>query len=153
VKEETREEVKRTATHLSRDRRTRVAHRRAVKRVAALPSPVPLERAVEAADVVHALRQFGLTQAAIALATQATPRSVRNWQRTSAIRPQAEDRLRDLREIALLLQETLTRRGVGQWLRARNRLLSGRRPLEALAAGETQAVREAAAAYVEGAYV
>jgi hypothetical protein len=124
-----------------------------VKRVAALPSPVPLERAVEAADVVHALRQFGLTQAAIALATQATPRSVRNWQRTSAIRPQAEDRLRDLREIALLLQETLTRRGVGQWLRAQNRLLGGRRPLEALAAGETQAVRGAAAAYVEGAYV
>jgi hypothetical protein len=124
-----------------------------VKRVAALPGAVPLERAVEAGDVVHALRQFGLTQAAIGLATGASPRSVRNWQRTSAIRPQAEDRLRDLREIALLLQETLTRRGVGQWLRARNRLLGGRRPLEALAAGETQAVREAAAAYVEGAYV
>jgi hypothetical protein len=124
-----------------------------VKRTTALPRPVPLERAVEAADVVHALRQFGLTQASIALATQASPRSVRNWQRTSAIRPQAEDRLRDLREIALLLQETLTRRGVGQWLRARNRLLRGRRPLEALAAGETRAVREAAAAYVEGAYV
>jgi hypothetical protein len=124
-----------------------------VKRVAALPGAVPLERAVEAADVVHALRQFGLTQAAIALATRASPRSVRNWQRTSAIRPQAEDRLRELREIALLLQETLTRRGVGQWLRARNRLLGGRRPLEVLAAGETQAVREAAAAYVEGAYV
>ena len=140
------------ATHASPDRRPRV-HRRAVKRAATVPRPVPLERAVEAADVVHALRQFGLTQAAIALATQASARSVRNWQRTSAIRPQAEDRLRDLREVALLLQETLTRRGVGQWLRARNRLLGGRRPLEALAAGETQAVREAAAAYVEGAYV
>ena len=124
-----------------------------MKRAAAVPRPVPLERAVEAADVVLALRQFGLTQAAIALATQASSRSVRNWQRTSAIRPQTEDRLRDLREVALLLQETLTRRGVGQWLRARNRLLDGRRPLEALAAGETKAVRQAAAAYVEGAYV
>jgi hypothetical protein len=121
--------------------------------MAVLAHPVPLERAVEVADVVHALRQFGLTQASIALATQASPRSVRNWQRTSAIRPQAEDRLRDLREITLLLQETLTPRGVGQWLRARNRLLGGRRPLEALAAGETKTVREAAAAYVEGAYV
>jgi hypothetical protein len=124
-----------------------------VKRAAAAPPAVPLERAVEAADVVHALRQFGLTQAAIALATSASARSVRNWQRTSAIRPQAEDRLRDLREIALLLQETLTRRGVGQWLRARNRLLGGRRPLEVLAAGDTRAVREAAAAYVDGAYI
>jgi hypothetical protein len=124
-----------------------------VKRVAAAPRAVPLERAVETADVVHALRQFGLTQAAIALATSASARSVRNWQRTSAIRPRAEDRLRDLRDIALLLQETLTRRGVGQWLRARNRLLGGRRPLELLAAGETRAVREAAAAYVDGAYI
>jgi hypothetical protein len=124
-----------------------------VKRVAAAPPAVSLERAVEAADVVSALRQFGLTQAAIALATSASARSVRNWQRTSAIRPRAEDRLRDLRDIALLLQETLTRRGVGQWLRARNRLLGGRRPLELLAAGETRAVREAAAAYVDGAYI
>lgn len=121
--------------------------------MAPLPRPVTLERAVEAADVVHALRQFGLTQAAIALATRASLRSVRNWQRTSAIRPQTEDRLRDLREVVLLLQETLTPRGVGQWLRARNRLLSGRRPLEAMASGEVQAVREAAAAYLEGAYV
>jgi hypothetical protein len=124
-----------------------------VTRVAAAPPTVPLERAVEAADVVHALRQLGLTQAAIALATSASARSVRNWQRTSAIRPRAEDRLRELRDIALLLQETLTRRGVGQWLRARNRLLGGRRPLEVLAAGDTRAVREAAAAYVDGAYV
>jgi hypothetical protein len=124
-----------------------------VRRAAAAPAEVPLERAVEAADVVHALRQFGLTQAAIALATSASARSVRNWQRTSAIRPQSEDRLRELREIALLLQETLTPRGVGQWLRARNRLLGGRRPLEVLAAGDTRAVREAAAAYVDGAYV
>ena len=123
-----------------------------MKRGAPLPRPVTLERAVETADVVHALRQFGL-QAALALATRASLRSVRNWQRTSAIRPQTEDRLRDLREVVLLLQETLTPRGVGQWLRARNRLLGGRRPLEALAAGEVQGVREAAAAYVEGAYV
>ena len=140
-------------TPASRNPRPPMTHRRAVKRVAPLPRPVTLERAVEAADVVHALRQVGLTQAAIALATRASLRSVRNWQRTSAIRPQTEDRLRDLREVVLLLQETLTTRGVGQWLRARNRLLGGRRPLEAMAAGEVQAVREAVAAYLEGAYV
>ena len=35
----------------------------------------------------------------IAKATGATVRSVRNWQETSAIRPQNDERLRELREI------------------------------------------------------
>ena len=105
--------------------------------------------------MVLALRQFGLTQAAIALATQASARSVRNWQRTSAIRPQTEDRLRDLREVALLLQETLSRRGVGQWLRARNRLLDvgGRGLPHSFGLASGQGLEWPAAAYVEGAYV
>jgi len=112
-----------------------------------------LDRAVEAGDVVLRLRDYGLTQASIAKATGATARSVRNWQETSAIRPQNDERLRELREIVLLLRETLTPRGVGQWLNARNRLLGGRRPIEVLAEGHAKAVCDAAKAYVEGAYV
>lgn len=112
-----------------------------------------LDRAVEAGDVVLRLRDYGLTQASIARATGATVRSVRNWQETSAIRPQNDERLRELREIVLLLRETLTPRGVGQWLNARNRLLGGRRPIEMLGEGKATAVRDAANAYVEGAYV
>lgn len=112
-----------------------------------------LDRAVEAGEVVLRLRDYGLTQASIAKATGATVRSVRNWQETSAIRPQNDERLRELREIVLLLRETLTPRGVGQWLNARNRLLGGRRPIEVLAEGHANAVRDAASAYVEGAYV
>lgn len=112
-----------------------------------------LDRAVEAGDVVLRLRDYGLTQASIAKATGATVRSVRNWQETSAIRPQNDERLRELREIVLLLRETLTPRGVGQWLNARNRLLGGRRPIEVIAEGHANAVRDAANAYVEGAYV
>jgi hypothetical protein len=112
-----------------------------------------LERAIEVRDVVHGLRQYGLTQAEIGTATGAKARAVRNWQRTSATRRRTEDRLRELQEIVLLLQRTLTPRGVGQWLRARNRVLQGRRPLEALAAGDVEAVREAAEAFVEGSYV
>jgi hypothetical protein len=112
-----------------------------------------LDRAVEAGDVVLRLRDYGLTQASIAKATGATVRSVRNWQETSAIRPQNDERLRDLREIVLLLRETLTPRGVGQWLNARNRNLGGRRPIEVLADGNATEVRDAAKAYVEGAYV
>ena len=112
-----------------------------------------LDRAVEAGDVVLRLRDYGLTQASIAKATGATVRSVRNWQETSAIRPQNDERLRELREIVLLLRETLTPRGVGQWLNARNRNLGGRRPIEVLADGNATEVRDAAKAYVEGAYV
>jgi Protein of unknown function (DUF2384) len=112
-----------------------------------------LDRAVEAGDVVLRLRDYGLTQASIARATGATIRTVRNWQETSAIRPRNDERLRELREIVLLLRETLTPRGVGQWLNARNRLLGGRRPIEVLAEGRSKPVRDAANAYVEGAYV
>lgn len=112
-----------------------------------------LDRAVEAGEVVRRLRDYGLTQASIAKATGATVRSVRNWQETSAIRPRSDERLRDLREIVLILRDTLTEKGVGQWMRARNRLLGGRRPLEVLAEGNAKAVRDAAKAYVEGAYV
>jgi len=113
-----------------------------------------LNRAVEAGEVVRRLRDdYGLTQSAIAKATGATARSVRNWEATSAIRGRNDERLRDLREIALILSETLTARGVGQWLSARNRLLNGRRPIDVLADGKMEAVRDAARAYVEGAYV
>jgi hypothetical protein len=51
---------------------------------------------------------------AIALATLASAQSVRHCARTSAIRPRAEERPRDVRDVAWLLRETLTRRGVGQ---------------------------------------
>ena len=112
-----------------------------------------LDRAVEAGDVVLRLRDYGLTQASIAKATGATVRSVRNWQETSAIRPRNDERLRELREIVLLLRETLTPRGVGQWLNARNRNLGGARPIEVLSEGHAKLVRDAATAYVEGAYV
>lgn len=114
---------------------------------------VTLNRAVEVRDIVRSLREFGLTQEVIARATGASQRSVRNWQETSAIRPRTAERLHDLRGIVLVLAETLTPRGVGQWLRARNRILGGRRPLDVLAGGHFEQVRQAAAAYVDGAYV
>lgn len=112
-----------------------------------------LEKAVEVKDIVQAVLQYGLTQRTLAMATGASERSVRNWERTSAIRSNYEDRLRELQEIVLVLRETLTPRGVGQWLRATNRLLGGRRPIELLAEGNVKAVRAAAASYVEGSYV
>jgi transcriptional regulator with XRE-family HTH domain len=112
-----------------------------------------LDRAVEVSQVVRGLRAYGLTQAEIGTATGAKVRAVRNWERTSATRRGTEDRLQDLRHIVLTLQRTLTERGVGQWLRARNRLLHGQRALDVLAAGNVEAVRQAADAFVEGSYV
>ncbi|MGH7813076.1 MAG: helix-turn-helix domain-containing protein [Candidatus Binataceae bacterium] len=115
---------------------------------------ITLDRAVEAGQVVRRLREdCGLTQSAIATATGTSVKSVRHWERTSAIRPSNDERLRELREIALVLKETLTPRGVSQWLSARNRILGGRRPVEVMAAGDAKAVLRAAAAYVDGAYV
>lgn len=117
-------------------------------------SPRSLEAAVEARDVIRAFREeYGLTQSTIAQAIGVGERSVRNWEKNSALRPKNEDRLQELRAIVLLLKDTLTPRGVGQWLRARNRVLSGRRPIEVLAHGNIEAVKSAATAYVEGAYV
>jgi transcriptional regulator with XRE-family HTH domain len=125
-----------------------------MKSAASHLSTETLDRAVEAGAVVRRLREdYGLTQSIIAEATGASARSVRNWEQTSAIRPHNDERLRDLREVVLILRETLTARGVGQWLTARNRILHGRRPIDLLAEGNPKDVREAATAYVEGAYV
>jgi hypothetical protein len=112
-----------------------------------------LARAVEAGAVVRALEKIGLTQKTLAWATGANERSVRNWRTTSAIRPEFDERLRDVREVALLLEDTLTPRGIAQWFTARNRLLSGRRPVDALRECDTEAVRQAAVSFAEGGYV
>lgn len=51
------------------------------------------------------------------------------------------------------LRETLTERGIKQWLRAKTRLLHGKTPLEYLKKGGRQAVLRAAQAYAEGTYI
>lgn len=114
---------------------------------------VTLDRAVETDEIVAALRGYGLTQADVAHAVGVSPRTVRNWAKDTPARRTHEQRLQDLREIVLLLEDSLTSRGVGQWLRARNRLLDGERALDVLAAGDVERVREAAEAFADGAYV
>jgi transcriptional regulator with XRE-family HTH domain len=90
---------------------------------------------VEAHEIVRALKPYGVTQADIADATGVTDRAVRGWQ-SSGIRPERYDRLAELRDIVLLLSESLTPRGVGQWLHARSRLLGGERTRRIAEAGE-----------------
>jgi hypothetical protein len=112
-----------------------------------------LARAVEAGAVVRALERMGFTQKNIAWATAANERSVRNWRTTSAIRPVFDERLRDIQEIALLLEGSLSPRGIAQWFTARNRQLSARRPVDVLRNGDVDAVRRAAVSFAEGGYV
>lgn len=113
---------------------------------------VMLERAIEAPEIVEALKPYGVTQSDVAIATGVTDRAVRGW-RNSIIRPERYDRLAELRDIVLLLSDSLTPRGVGQWLHARNRLLDGRRPLDLLRDGDPTPVQRAAQAFVDGSYV
>jgi transcriptional regulator with XRE-family HTH domain len=114
--------------------------------------PSVLERAVEAPEIVKALRSYGVTQNDVASVAGVTDRAVRGWAR-SEIRPQRYDRLADLRDLVILLSDSLTPRGVGQWLHARNRLLGGSRPIEALHDDRLDEVRHAAQAFIDGAYV
>lgn len=117
------------------------------------PEMRELARAVEAGAVVRALEKVGFTQKTLAQATGANERSIRNWRTTSAIRPGFDERLRQVQEIALLLEETLTPRGIAQWFTARNRQLGARRPVDALREGDVEAVRQAAVSFAEGGYV
>lgn len=112
-----------------------------------------LRRAVAANDIVRALTRIGFTQKQIANATGATDRSVRNWATTGAIRPSYDERIRELSQISLLLSDTLSPRGVTQWLSARNGLLDGQRPIDLISKGQGDRVRAAAEAYLEGSYV
>lgn len=111
-----------------------------------------LERAVEPDEIVNALRSFGVSQRDVAAATHVSDRAVRAW-RTGGIHAASYDRLQDLREIVLILSDSLTARGVGQWLRARNRLLAGGCPIDLLTEGRSDEVRQAAHSFVDGAYV
>ncbi|MGI8777654.1 MAG: antitoxin Xre/MbcA/ParS toxin-binding domain-containing protein [Acidimicrobiales bacterium] len=112
-----------------------------------------LDRAVEADEIVAALRGYGLTQADIAGAIGVSDRSVRNWAHDAPPRRRHEERLQALRAIVLELDDSLTARGVGQWLRAHNRALGGSRALDVLAEGDVDAVRRAARAFADGAYL
>ncbi len=58
-----------------------------------------------------------------------------------------------MRDVVLVLQGSLTPEGVEQWLLAANRLLGGRRPMDLIAEGDTESVRQTAQAFLDGAYV
>src|SRR5258708_18970398 len=90
-----------------------------------------LERAVEATEIVDALKSFGVTQVDVAAVTQVSDRAVRGW-RNGDIRPDRYDRLAQLRDLVLLLSDSLTPPRVGHWLHAQNPVPAGARPVDLL---------------------
>lgn len=95
--------------------------------------PGDLRATLDPAEIVDLLRVRGqMTQAAIAIATGVSERTVRSWEQGADPRQAATDRLHLLAEVVAALTETLTPRGANQWLRARAAWLDGARPLERL---------------------
>jgi hypothetical protein len=112
-----------------------------------------LERAVEAPEIVRALKPYGVTQLDVGSIAGVSDRAVRAWTQSSVARPARYDKLAELRDLVLLLSDSLTPRGVGQWLHARSRLLAGERPIDVLAVGRVEDVRRAAQSFIDGSYV
>lgn len=69
------------------------------------------------------------------------------------LKPRSDEDSHAHGRIRLVLADTLTPTGIEQWMHARNRLLDGRRPIEALDEGDNQAVEAAARAFVDGSYL
>jgi hypothetical protein len=111
-----------------------------------------LASAIEAQEIVKALKPYGLTQDRIAKVVNVSPRAIRHWG-NSGPRPVNYDRLAALRDLVNLLSDSLSPRGVGQWLLAANRSLEGARPIEVLASGDFDAVTHAAQSFIDGAYL
>ncbi|WP_028278543.1 hypothetical protein [Arthrobacter sp. H5] len=113
-----------------------------------------LNRAIEASDFVVAFKDYGVSQIDIATVARVDPKTVYAWKAKST-RPRSStySRLDGLREVVRILEDSLTTRGVGQWLHANNRLIEGQRPLDALREGKQDQVLQAAKSFIDGSYV
>jgi hypothetical protein len=58
-----------------------------------------------------------------------------------------------MERIGQILEDSLTPSGIDQWLRSRNWMRGGHRPVDLISDGDTARVEEAARAFVDGAYV
>jgi len=102
--------------------------------------------------VVFLIAELQLTQREIAELLGADERTVRRLVSDPTIRPQQRHarRLDDVRDLVSLLEDSLPGEQTARWLRARNRMLGGERPIELIAADDYDRVRDAAEAFVDG---
>lgn len=115
----------------------------------------PVDFPDASASVRYLRRQAGLTEVDLADGTGASPRTVRRWTQERGTQPQAryQRHIDDLRAVVELLDDSLTAKGMRQWLRSRNRYLGGQRPIDLLREDHYDRVQEAAQAFREGYYV
>ncbi len=114
--------------------------------------PVALPDAADA-RVRYLRREMGLTEQDLATATGAADRTVRRWLAGTSPQSRHAERLDDVKTVVEELADSLTAKGVKQWLYGRNRNLDGARPIECLRKGEFEAVYKAAQAFSRGYYV
>jgi len=108
--------------------------------------PEDFDSTLETWQIVEGLGRLGLSETDIVAATGANARAVRRWRAGQTEPVRHWKALDDLRWTAHFLSEhrVLTDRGIVAWLRSRNRLIGDRRPLEAIAEGSFDEVRDAA---------
>ena len=109
-----------------------------------MPSPSKLSDAGLYGRIVDEIREAALTTAEVAKITGVDERQVYNWA-AGASRPRGEkrDRLLEIHYIIKELRDVYTSEGTDIWVHARNRSLSGQRPIDLLIAGEFQPVLHA----------
>jgi transcriptional regulator with XRE-family HTH domain len=106
-------------------------------------------------NVRYLRREIKLSEGDLAEGTGASTRTVRRWAKAQTAARQDtryERQIDDLRMIVSELEDSLTAKGIRQWLLARNRYLKGDRPIDLLRDGHFKRVQEAAAAFREGYY-
>ena len=107
-------------------------------------------------QVRHLRNDLHLTETDLADATGASTRTVRRWSGAQADdlgAPRYADRIDDLHAVVAELEDSLTAKGIRQWLRARNRSLGGVRPIQLLSDGKFEPVYEAACSFRDGEYL
>lgn len=129
-------------THTFTPVTTQLAHKR--PRLNEISSPHEI--------VAFLIAELQLTQREVAELLGADERTVRRLLADPAIRPQQRHvrRLDDVRDLVSLLEDSLPGEQTARWLRARNRMLGGERPIELIAADDYDRVRDAAEAFVDG---
>jgi hypothetical protein len=109
-----------------------------------VPSSSRLSEAGLYGRIVDEIREAALTTAEVAKITGVDERQVYNWV-AGAARPRGEkrDRLLEIHYIIKELRGVYTPEGTDIWIHARNRSLSGQRPIDLLVAGDFQPVLQA----------
>lgn len=92
-----------------------------------------------------------------ALATGIPLHAITCWRVVDVeLEPAGVQRVTEVWQLVGDLTDTLTDRGIRQWLHGHHRLLGGMdgpTPLEAIAAGDLDRVRDVATSFIEGAYI